>query len=166
MKKLLIVWHSRTNAARQMATAAADGALDIAKQLQLTDNFRLIMLAAREVSIDDLLTADAYLFAAPENLASVSGAMKEFFDSNYYQALDQLNGRPYGLIITAGSDGDGARRQVERICQGWRLQLIAPTIIVPMQAQTPAAILAPKTVPKSWLAQGHELGATLAALIL
>jgi multimeric flavodoxin WrbA len=164
--RLLIVWHSRTGAARQMAEAAAAGARAIARQLQAEDHFHLSILAADAVGPEDLLAADGYLFAAPENLAALSGAMKECLDRNYYPVLDRLNGRPYGALITAGSDGEGARRQLERICTGWRLQAVAPTLIVPMHAQTPQAILAPKRVPDEWLARGAELGGTLAALLI
>lgn len=165
-KTLLIVWHSRTDAAKQMAQAAASGAQAIADELQLGSDFVLNNKYADQVNADDLLGADAYLFAAPENLATLSGAMKEFFDRNYYQVLNQLNGRPYAAIITAGSDGAGAQKQLERICQGWRLERIAPTIIVPMHAQTADTIWALKTVPQKWLDKGAELGGTLAALIL
>ncbi len=163
---LLIIWHSRTGAAQQMAAAAANGAHTIAAELQADTRLHVRLLAADTVQPDDLLGAAGYVFAAPENLAALSGAMKECLDRNYYPVLDRLNGRPYGLIITAGSDGDGARRQLERICTGWRLQRIAPALIVPMHAQTPEAILAPKTVPDDWLARGAELGGTLAALLL
>ena len=42
---------------------------------------------ARDATSADLLRADAYLFLAPENLASVSGEMLEFFHSAYYSAF-------------------------------------------------------------------------------
>ena len=164
--QLLIIWHSRTGAARQMAQAAAAGALAIADELNAAGRFDLQVRPADTVRAENLLAADGYVFAAPENLAALSGAMKECLDRNYYQVLDQINGRPYGAMITAGSDGEGARRQLERICTGWRLAQVAPTLIVPMQAQTPHAILAPKAVPEPWLARGAELGGTLAALLL
>ena len=164
--QLLILWHSRTGAALQMARAAAAGAQAIADELKATGHFDVQLRPADTVTPDHLRAAAAYLFAAPENLAALSGTMKECLDRNYYPVLDQLNGRPYGAIITAGSDGEGARRQLERICTGWRLNRVAPTLIVPMRAQTPEAILAPKTVPEDWLARGAELGGTLAALLL
>src|SRR3546814_4919269 len=72
--------------------------------------------------------------------------MKEFFDRNYYAVLDQLNGRPYGLMISAGTDGAAAVRQAERICTGWRLNAVAPPLIVKTGADTPEAIAAPKTI--------------------
>jgi len=164
--QLLIIWHSRTGAAWQMARAAAAGAQAAAAELGADDRLDLQIRPAETVRTENLLAADGYLFAAPENLAALSGAMKECLDRTYYHVLDRINGRPYGALITAGSDGEGARRQLERICTGWRLKAIAPTLIVPMRAQTPEAILAPKTVPEEWLARGEELGGTLAALLL
>jgi len=156
MKRVLIVWHSRTGAARAMADAAAAGAASEA-------GVEVRMLAADDAGADDLLAADGYLFAAPENLASLSGEMKAFFDRSYYGALERLNGRPYALMIAAGSDGTGAARQVARIALGWRLKPIAEPIIVCTHAQTPEAILAAKSLTADKLAPCAELGAALAA---
>lgn len=165
-KQLLIIWHSRTGAAQQMAQAAQAGAQAIAAELDAQSTLIIRRCAVDTVQASDLLAADGLIFAAPENLGALSGAMKECLDRNYYPVLDQLNGRPYAAIITAGSDGAGAQRQLERICTGWRLTQAAPTLIVPMHAQTPEAILAPKIVPKEWLERGETIGGTLAALLL
>ena len=156
MKTLLIVWHSRTGGARQMAQAAADGA-------GLETAVRTRLAPAETVEPDDLLDAAGYIFAAPENLASLSGAMKEFFDRNYYPVLDRIQGRPYASMICAGSDGSGAARQVARIATGWRLRAVAEPLIVCTRAQTPEAILAPKTLGEDDLRRCEELGAALAA---
>ncbi|HKP77868.1 MAG TPA: NAD(P)H-dependent oxidoreductase, partial [Phenylobacterium sp.] len=113
-----------------MAEAAARGASG-------EPEVEVRMRAADEAQADDLLAADGYLFVCPENLAALSGAMKEFFDRNYYPVLGRLNGRPYGALIAAGSDGTGAARQLARICTGWRLKPIAEPLIVGTHAQTP-----------------------------
>ncbi|PLC53846.1 flavodoxin [Pollutimonas nitritireducens] len=165
-KRLLIVWHSRTGAAHQMALAAESGAQAIAAELQAEHRLDIVVKQAAQVDAQDLLGADGFVFCAPENLASLSGAMKEFFDRNYYCALDQLNGRPYAIMISAGSDGSGAARQTERICTGWRLRLIAPALIVNTDAQSPQAITAAKTITDNDSAACETLGATLAALLL
>lgn len=165
-KTLLIVWHSRTGAARQMAEAGLEGARSIAAELEASHKLDIVFKTANEASQADLLGADAFLFCAPENLASLSGAMKEFFDRNYYGVLDQLNGLPYAIMISAGSDGSGAARQMERICTGWRLRLIAPALIVNTDAQTPQAITADKTITSDDRAACTTLGGTLAALLL
>ena len=160
---LLIVWHSRTTASQQLAFFAAQAAQETLTQMDSTDQVRILTKAASEVNSSLLLEADAYLFCAPENLGSLSGEMKAFFDRNYYAVLDQLNGRPYGLIISAGSDGAGAQQQAERICTGWRLQAIAPSLIVNTAAQSPAEIVALKTISPEQAQPAKEIGSLLAA---
>jgi multimeric flavodoxin WrbA len=156
VKQLLIVYHSMTGAAEQLAGAAADGARE-----EAAAETRLV--TAANAGVDDMLHADGYLFATPENLATMAGLMKDFFDRVYYPILDRINGRPYAAIIAAGTDGSGAARQVQRIATGLRLREVAPPLVVRNGAQTPEAILAPKTVPAIDLARARELGAGLAA---
>jgi hypothetical protein len=89
--------------------------------------------------------------------------MKDFFDRIYYPALDRVAGRPYALLVCAGSDGQGAARQVQRICTGLRMKEVAPPVIVITHAQTPARILAPKDIGDDDLTRCREVGAALAA---
>lgn len=156
MKRLLIVWHSKTGGARQMAEAAAAAARG-------EPEVEVCLLQAADAGADDLLQADGYLFVAPENLAAIAGVMKDFFDRTYYAALDRLNGRPYAVLVCAGSDGANAVRQIERIGTGWRLRLVTPSLIVCTHAQTPTEILAPKAIAADDLARCAEVGAALAA---
>lgn len=155
MKTLLIVWHSMTGGTRQMAEAAAAGARE-------AGGVAVHCLPAAEAGPADVLRAEGYLFATPENLAAMAGLMKDFFDRCYYPALDQLNGRPYASLICAGSDGHNAARQIERIATGWRLRAVAEPLIVCTQAQTPQAILQPKLIEADALRRCSELGAALA----
>ncbi|WP_353308453.1 NAD(P)H-dependent oxidoreductase [Shimia sp. NS0008-38b] len=154
MSELLIVYHSRTGGSRQMAQAAFDAA-------RQEGSARL--MPAVEVGPEDLLRAQGYLFVAPENLASLSGQMKEFFDRCYYPALGKIEGRPYAQMICAGSDGQGAARQLARIATGWRLKEVQAPIIVCTKAQTADAILAEKVIGKDDLARCGEIGGALAA---
>ena len=156
VKTLLIVFHSLTGGTRQMAEAAARGA---ATETEV----RVRLLQAADAGPGDVLAADAYIFATPENLAAVAGMMKDFFDRTYYAALDRINGRAYALLVCAGSDGQNAVRQIERIATGWRLRRVADSLVVCTHAQTPAAILAPKRIAAADLARCEEIGATLAA---
>ena len=156
MKTLLVVWHSRTGGARQMAEAAAQAAAQ-------EPGVRTRSLRAADAQAVDLLEAAGYLFVCPENLAALSGEMKEFFDRTYYPVLDRIAGRPYAAMIAAGSDGTGAARQIARIATGWRLRAVAEPRIVCTHAQTPEAILAQKQLGAAELAACAELGQTLAA---
>ena len=156
MRTLLIVVHSRTGGTRQMAEAAQRGAVG-------ESEVRVRMLSAADAQAQDVLAADGYIFATPENLAALAGQMKEFFDRTYYPALDRINGRPYAMLICAGSDGENAARQIRRIATGWRLRAIADPLIVCTRAQTPEAILAPKLIGAADLERCAELGAAMAA---
>ncbi|MEQ9694061.1 flavodoxin family protein [Shimia sp. SDUM112013] len=154
MPTLLIIYHSRTGGSRQMAEAAfAAGKPE--------GDVRL--LKAEEVTPDDLLAANGYLFCAPENLAALSGVMKEMFDRCYYPVLGRIEGRPYAQMICAGSDGENAARQLARIATGWRLKEVQPALILCTHAQTPEEILAKKTLTEAQLAPCRDLGQALAA---
>ena len=154
MATLLIVYHSRTGGSRQMAEAAEQAARSEAD---------VILKTADTAGPDDLLAADGYIFCAPENLAALSGVMKDFFDRCYYPVLGRIEGRAYAQMVCAGSDGSNAVRQIARIAQGWRLRTVQDPIIVCTHAQTPEAILAQKTIPEDDLARCRELGQALAA---
>lgn len=155
-KSLAIIWYSRTGGSRQLAEAARGAA-------QEASDIDLRFLSADRATAQDLLDADGYLFACPENLAAIAGVMKAFFDRTYYDALGRIEGRPYAAMICAGSDGENAKKQLERICTGWRLKKVADTPIVNVNAQTKDEILAEKTIGEGDLAKARELGATLAA---
>lgn len=150
-RALLIAWHSRTGAAEAMARAALAGAGEKAR-----------FFAAQEVQPAGLLAAAGYLFVCPENLATMSGLMKEMFDRCYYPVLGRIEGRAYATIIAAGSDGEGAQRQIDRIATGWRLRKAAEGLIVNTDAQTPDAIMAAKKVPGEALERCRALGLALA----
>jgi multimeric flavodoxin WrbA len=156
MKTLLIVYHSMTGGTLQMAQAAASGA-------RTEPSLHVSLLRAADAQTEDVVNASGFVFATPENLAAMSGKMKDFFDRTYYAALDRLNGRPYATLICAGSDGRNAAQQVERIATGWRLKAISNPIIVSTHAQTAEEILRPKHITEADLKPCEELGATLAS---
>jgi multimeric flavodoxin WrbA len=154
MTRLLILHHSRTGGTAAMAEAAREAAAGEAET---------VLLKAEEAGPDDLLAANGYIFAAPENLAALSGPMKDLFDRCYYPLLDRIQGRPFAMMVCAGTDGQGALRQMRRIATGWRLREVAEPVLVLTGAQTPEAILAPKHLDEMQLAPCRELGAAMGA---
>ena len=156
MRTLLIVYHSQTGGTRQMAEAAAEGA-------RREGGIHVRLLHASQAGPDDVLQADGYVFATPENLAAISGVLKDFFDRSYYPALERLNGRPFASLICAGSDGHNAARQIDRIATGWRLKAVAEPLIVCTHAQSTEAILAPKHIGEDELMACGALGESMAA---
>ena len=85
MAQLLIVYHSRTGGSRQMAEAAFAAARE-----EVTSTLK----SAADAKPDDLMAADGYIFCAPENLAAISGVMKDFFDRCYYPVLGRIEEEP------------------------------------------------------------------------
>jgi multimeric flavodoxin WrbA len=156
MARLLVIWWSMTGGTHQLARAAALGARG-------EPQVQTLMRRCDRVDSSMILAADALLIACPEMLGSAAGKMKDMFDRIYYDALGPVAGRPYGLIVCAGSDGTGAIRQIDRIMLGWRMRRVAEPMRVVVGAQTPEAIAAEKRIDPAALAQAKELGAGLAA---
>lgn len=156
MKTLLIVYDTKTGGSLQMALAAHQGA-------RLESAVKTELIHASQAQPDLLMQADGYLFVMPENLGTMSGLMKDLFDRCYYPLLGQIEGRPYALMVCAGSDGHGAVKQAERILTGWRLKAIGSARIILTHAQTSQSILAPKRLEADKLAVCHEIGLTLAS---
>lgn len=156
MKTFLIIYHSITGGSKAMAQAVAEGAAS-------EPNTRTLLLHVSETNADHVVQAHGYVFITPETLGSMAGLMKDFFDRTYYPALGQINGRPYTVLVCAGSDGHGAVKQIQRIATGWRLAEMAEPMIVCTHAQTPEQILASKTIGQADLQRCHELGAAFAS---
>ncbi len=155
-KHLIIIWYSRTGTSQTLAEAA----FAAASQHQ---GLQAHLVNAIEVQPDDMMAADGYIFICPENLAAIAGGMKEFFDRCYYPLLQHIEGRPYAALIAAGSDGENALKQLERIATGWRLKKVMENIIIRTDAQTKEAILAQKTLRQDQLDHAATIGSTLAA---
>lgn len=176
-RRLLVVWWSNTGGTEALVAAACDGARESVREdagvmpadPERTDasvgdtRFDTIALRCDRATPQALLRADALLFATPECLGTMAGPMKAFFDRCYYSLLDRMVGRPYATLVCAGSDGQGAARQIERIATGWRLRRVMEPMVSITGAQSPQAIAAPKTIDPRERARASTLGATLAA---
>ena len=108
------MYHSRTGLAKDMAEAAAAGARDIGAQCLdddggPTQRFEVVLKTAAEATHADVLAAAGYVFCAPENLASVSGPMLDFFQRSYYEVFeDLLEVRAADPAPVGGREGPGA----------------------------------------------------------
>jgi len=177
-RTLLIVWHSTTGGTRQMVDAAEAGARIQAAESHddshddASTALHIRRLHALDAGPADVLGADGLLFATPECLGSMAGLLKDFFDRCYHPVLApgaddstacSVAGRAYASLICAGSDGQGAARQIARIATGWRLVAVAEPLIVCTHAQTPQAVAAPKQIAPNELQRCHDLGSALAA---
>lgn len=151
MKELLIVWHSQFGGTAQMAAAARDGAMSMA---DVTVTFVEACLAGAA----EFRRCDGLLLATSENFGSLSGITKDFLERVFYPCEHAMEGKPYSVIVCAGSDGEGAMRQTDRIITGLRMRKVLPGLIYRSGVTAQALQIPPAT-----LAQCRELGTTLAA---
>ena len=122
MKKLLIIYHSQSGNTEQLARQVLAGC----KQ---EDNVESRLISAFDAGLNDLRWADGLLFGTPENFGTLSGALTDFFDRTYYPAEPYALNLPYGIFISAGNDGTGAVRDIQRIAKGYPLRLISEPLI-------------------------------------
>lgn len=127
-----------------MADAVAAGA-------QAIEGVEVILKKASAASIDDLLGCHGLACGTPENFGYMSGMLKDFFDRTYVQAQDGVFRKPFAVFISAGNDGTGALRAIERIALGYKFK----TVFAP--------VIAKGKITEEILAQCRELGGTLAA---
>lgn len=124
VKRLLIVYHSRSGHTASMAEAAIAGARD--PEVSGVDVVVRDALAAEPA---DVLACDAIIIGTPENFGYMSGAIKMFFETIYYPCLEHTQGLPYALVVRAGNDGQGALTSMQRIITGLRWREVAPAVI-------------------------------------
>jgi multimeric flavodoxin WrbA len=144
MSRILIVYHSQTGNTEKMALAVADGARCI-------EQTEVILKRAQDASLEDLLASDGLAIGTPENFGYMSGMIKDFFDRTFYPAQDKVFKKPYVVFISAGNDGTGALRAIERIALGYKFKMVYHPLI------------AKGRPTEDDLEKCRELGSTLAA---
>ena len=124
MKKLLIVAHCPSENTKNLCNAALEGSQD--PQIL---GVEVVVKTPFESDIQDIFWANAVLLGTTENLGYMSGALKDFFDRTYNEALGNTDGLPYALYIRAGMDGTGTRRSITSITTGLRWREVQAPLI-------------------------------------
>lgn len=144
MKSLLIVYHSQSGASAQLARAAWRGACS-------EPDIEVAAQRVWDAGVADLQRAQAVLLVAAENSGALSGGMKDFLDRTFYPAIARGLVLPYSVLLSAGNDGRGALRQVQRIMSGYPFPPAAEPVILRGE------------VTRAHLKASEELGAAFAA---
>jgi len=142
-KNILVIYHSQGGTMEIMANRFAQGA---AKEKDVT----VTLKRAGSANADDLLRCDAIAIGSPEYFGTMAGMIKDFFDRTYVEAQDKVFRKPYVVFISAGNDGSGALRAIERIALGYKLKNVFTPVI------------AKGKITEEILEQCRELGGTLA----
>jgi len=146
-KRLLVVAHAPSPNTRRLLEAVEQGA-----RAPEIENVETVAQSPFETRPEHVLAAQAILLLTPENLAYMSGALKDFFDRCYYPCLERTQGMPYALVVRAGQGGgDGTRRAVETIATGLRWRAVNEPLILRGEWR------------EDFVAQCRELGTLMAA---
>ena len=142
--------HSASGGTRALVDAAVAGARDPAIAEATGSPVDVVVRGAFDADVGDVLRADGYLLATPENFGYMSGALKDFFDRTYYPCLEHTRGRPYGLLVKAGGVGTAAVDAVVPLATGLDWRPVVPPLVVTGD------------VTEADLAAATELGGSLA----
>ena len=112
MKTLLCIIHSPSNNTSLIEQKVSE------KLKSETSNLNIIIKNPFFANTEDILKADGLLIGTTENLASMAGATKDFFDRNYYNVIEKKEGMPVAVWIRAGHDGTGTSIQMKSIIKG------------------------------------------------
>ena len=124
MKRLSMVHHSISGKTKKMTSLLTDM---LSNEDQLIE-FR--SFAAFEAKASDILQSDGIIFGTPANFGYMSGALKDFFDRNYYELEGKVEAVPYAIFVSASSDGAGAVESIRRICRGLNLKEVQEPLVL------------------------------------
>ena len=150
-KRVLVVSHSRTGSTATLRDELLAGIGDAA---EAGADVAAVDRAATDADLDDVLSADALVFATPARFGALAGLTKDFLERIYPwfdEVPDVRPGLPWTAIAKGASDPTGAVRDLERILTGLRWRQVLPPLVVTGE------------VTDADLAAARELGATLAA---
>jgi len=145
-KKLLVVAHAPSVNTERMVEAVLKGA-----RHEDIENVEVKHIPPLQANAEDVLSADAIILGTTENLAYMSGALKDFFDRTYYAVLEKKQGLPAAAYIRAGQDGTGTKRALESILTGLKWRWVQEPLICRGEFS------------EDFIAQCEELGLTMAA---
>lgn len=123
MKTLLCIIHSPSNNTSLIEQKVSE------KLKSETSNLNIIIKNPFFANTEDILKADGLLIGTTENLASMAGATKDFFDRNYYNVIEKKEGMPVAVWIRAGHDGTGTTIQMKSIIKGLKWRLVQEILI-------------------------------------
>ena len=143
MARILIVYHSQTGNTEKMAEAVAQGARTV-------EGVEVFLKKAVDATLEDLLAANGLALGTPENFGYMSGMLKDFFDRTYQGAHEKVFRKPFVVFISAGNDGIGALKSIERIALGYKFKKVFEPVI------------AKGKITEDILEKCRELGGTIA----
>ncbi len=125
MVNVLVVSNCPSENTKQLHTAVVRGC----QHEDLTD-INVRGLESWDADANDVTWCDGIIIGTTENFGYMSGAIKDFLERIYYPCLELTEGKPVGLYVKGGLDGQGAKTSVERILIGLKWKFIQPPLVM------------------------------------
>jgi NAD(P)H dehydrogenase (quinone) len=122
MAKVLVVYHSGTGNTKAMGQAVAEGAKEVA-------GVEVLLKEAEQVSVSDLVDADALAFGSPTYFSYMAGVVKAIFDKAYL-SRSQLRGKPFAAFASGGGGEMNSVQSIESIAASCGLRKVCEGIAV------------------------------------
>lgn len=132
-------------------TFALKNAIEEGFRSESGNSVTLTTLAPLEAETSEVIAADLIMIFCTENFGYMSGALKDYFDRNFYPLEGKTEALPWALCVRAGKDGSGTVRSVTQIVGGLSWKCIAEPLVLRGDYQA------------NFETQARDFGATMAA---
>ena len=122
MAKVLVVYHSETGNTKAMAQAVAEGVKEV-------PGVEVALKEADQVSVGDLVNADALAFGSPTYFSYMAGVVKAIFDKAYL-SRSQIRGKPFAAFASGGGGEVNSVQSIESIAISCGLRKVCEGVAV------------------------------------
>jgi NAD(P)H dehydrogenase (quinone) len=122
MAKVLVVYHSGTGNTKAMAQAVAEGVKEVA-------GVEAVLKEADQVSVSDLVNADALAFGSPTYFSYMAGVVKAIFDKAY-PSRSQIRGKPFAAFASGGGGEVKSVQSIESVAASCGLRKVCEGVAV------------------------------------
>jgi NAD(P)H dehydrogenase (quinone) len=116
MAKVMIIYYSGTGNTKSMAEAVAEGAESVIGP-------GVIVKAAQDASVDDMVSADAIAIGTPDHFSYMNGYLKLLFDKGWLRRKE-LYGKVWAAFSSGGVDGVKSRESIEWVADHFKVKKI------------------------------------------
>lgn len=132
-RTLLIVHHSPTDTVRPIARRVIEKCQEATAQAaealgESAPRIEVVERQALEPDKAELLAADAVIFGTTANFGYISGALKHYFDTLFYEVNEEKKGTPVSWWIRGGFDTTGAEKAMDSIITGLQWEVAAEPV--------------------------------------
>jgi multimeric flavodoxin WrbA len=117
MDRVLVIYQSFSGNTQKMAEAVAAGAREVR-------GVEVVLKRASEAGSEDLGSASAVAFGAPNTFGGMSGALRDFFD-RAWGAHEAVAGRPAVAFSSENADVTAARQEIEKFFTFYKLKKLS-----------------------------------------